>query len=1132
VAQESINLKKTQCIISDTVQLDSLSIVDGSVVLYDENNNIIPDSCYRIEYAEARIIPHKSIVGKQVTVVYRSFSFSFVKPYSHKKREHFLSSSLLGDEETDIFSYQSNADGFFNSTELNRKGSIARGISFGNNQDAILNSNLNLQLSGKLSDDIEILAAISDNNIPIQPDGNAQQLQEFDKVFITVFSKRFSLTAGDFEEKKPQGYFLNYNKKVQGIKFSLIDYNISKNITITSSLGGSVAKGKYRRQTIQQIEGIQGPYKLTGANNETYIIILAGTEKVYINGELMQRGQENDYTIDYNTGELTFTAKLPVTKDTRIIAEFEYSERSYTRFLITSNHNLQTSKGNFWFNVYSEQDNKNQPYDQNLTYSEKLLLSQIGDNLSDAVVPNFDSVGFSATEIRYRMVDTIVGAVQYDSVFVYSNDESLAVYRLGFSYVGEANGNYIKSISSANGRVFQWVAPINGVMQGNYEPVILLVTPKKKQAFSLGGKYRLSKSTVLSAETAISINDQNLFSKYDKSDDTGYAAKFQLSQRIFSTTSDSLFFSARYQFADKNFDAVENYREAEFARDWNLNDANALHFEQLAGINLNYAHKNKAHAAYSFDLLNRPGIYAGYNNKAFGGIDTGRWQFNAEASFLKTSDTIFTTSFLRQKASVSRNFKFFKIGAGEEQEYNAWRYNQTDSLAGNSFRWFQYRFFMQTPDSSKNGFLLAYRNRTDALPYLGNFSNSTGSHDFDLELKLLKSYSQSLSVLSNFRMLNIYNDSVTQAEPQDNLTGRVEYSFKILKGAVSSATFYEIGSAMERKTEFSYLEVAPGQGVYMWTDYNNNGVQELDEFEVAYFQDQANYIWYFTTTTDYIKTYTNQFSQMLNIRPAQKWKNLTGFAGFMTRFSDQFAYKISSKNTADQVATYANPFANNVSDTSLVSLNNTIRNEFSFNKGNPKFGFDYIFLNNRNKLLLVNGFDSRILLRHEVMLRFSIRNTFQFNNLIAMGNKGYDSQYFVSRNYDIRFLENTASVYFQPNIQNRIELKYKYKNKSNLTGAESLVSHDAGFEYRLSSVKRGALSFNVNYILMLFDGSSNSSVGYEMLEGLLPGNNLTWQLSFQHQLANGLQINLSYNGRAAEDAKTVHTGGVQLRAFF
>jgi len=67
---------------------------------------------------------------------------------------------------------------------------------------------------------------------------------------------------------------------------------------------------------------------------------------------------------------------------------------------------------------------------------------------------------------------------------------------------------------------------------------------------------------------------------------------------------------------------------------------------------------------------------------------------------------------------------------------------------------------------------------------------------------------------------------------------------------------------------------------------------------------------------------------------------------------------------------------------------------------------------------------------------------------------------------------------------------------------------------------------------MLFDGSSNSSVGYEMLEGLLPGNNLTWQLSFQHQLANGLQINLSYNGRAAEDAKTVHTGGVQLRAFF
>jgi hypothetical protein len=64
---------------------------------------------------------------------------------------------------------------------------------------------MNLQLDGKLNEDLFIQAAISDNNIPIQPDGNSQQLQEFDKVFIKIYNDRISLTAGDFELRKPKG---------------------------------------------------------------------------------------------------------------------------------------------------------------------------------------------------------------------------------------------------------------------------------------------------------------------------------------------------------------------------------------------------------------------------------------------------------------------------------------------------------------------------------------------------------------------------------------------------------------------------------------------------------------------------------------------------------------------------------------------------------------------------------------------------------------------------------------------------------------------------------------------------------------------------------------------------------------
>ena len=54
-----------------------------------------------------------------------------------------------------------------------------------------------------------------------------------------------------------------------------------------------MSKGKYSNNSFKGTEGNQGPYKLKGRNGENYIVVLSGTEKVFMDGEKL------DYRLQY-----------------------------------------------------------------------------------------------------------------------------------------------------------------------------------------------------------------------------------------------------------------------------------------------------------------------------------------------------------------------------------------------------------------------------------------------------------------------------------------------------------------------------------------------------------------------------------------------------------------------------------------------------------------------------------------------------------------------------------------------------------------------------------------------------------------------------------------------------------------
>ena len=67
----------------------------------------------------------------------------------------------------------------------------------------------------------------------------------------------------------------------------------------------------------------------------------------------------------------------------------------------------------------------------------------------------------------------------HDSIYVYSANKNDVLYNLSFTDVGFGKGNYVPVTGNTNGQVYMWVQPVNGVPQGEWDPVILLDHSKK-----------------------------------------------------------------------------------------------------------------------------------------------------------------------------------------------------------------------------------------------------------------------------------------------------------------------------------------------------------------------------------------------------------------------------------------------------------------------------------------------------------------------------------------------------------------------------------------------------------------------------------------------------------------------------
>ena len=1110
--------------------IDTLSIEPNSFWIKD-----VPKSEYFIDYSTATLFWLKMPQFKTVEVHYRVLSILLS---ADTKRMSFDSVMYKFDLSQEKISGLSSSSKAFDFGKINSNGSLGRSLSFGNRQDAVLNSSLNLQLNGYIGDSILLSAAISDNNIPIQPDGNTQNLNEFDQVFIQFSKNKWKLNLGDFDIRQNDMYLLNFYKRLQGVSFTSED-KISTSINNKMHVSGAVAKGKFTRNVFQGLEGNQGPYRLKGANQELFFIVLAGTERIYIDGIMMQRGEDQDYVINYNTAEITFTPKQLISKDKRIQIEFEYADRNYLNSQIFLKDEVSINE-KFKVNIgfYNNGDAKNSPISQTLSLNQKQFLSNIGDNLSGAFYSSALADTFSTDKILYKQIDTLNALNKRDTIYVYENKNVQNLFSLSFIDLGDGQGDYIQDINNnANGKVYKWISPdpITGKKRGRFDPVLLIAAPKQQQLFSVSTDWNLTKQSQFLTDIAFSNFDVNRFSSKDKLNDDGLAARiiFKNKRNVSSKKSISLNTDLHVEYNSATFKPVERLRNVEFNRDWGLELINIPADEKLMDANFSLQNEKGHSLKYSIGTYQRNKNYTANRNYIEHHINNKSWRIDNQFGFTQFDDGITKGYFLRPTIDIAKTVEFLKqqeFGMKYTLEKNTSTFIVSKLLTPTSFSFSTFQIYTQSDQSKLDKWGIKYYTRTDETPVGKALQLTDRSHNFNFNADILSNDNHQFKINSTYRKLDILNSSLTSQRADNTFLGRAQYISTVWKGGINGDVLYELGTGQEPRRDFTYIEVPAGQGEYTWIDYNNDGAQQLNEFEIAKFKDQAKYFRITTPTNEFIKADYLQFNYNVVINPSLALTDVSkkGITQFFKKLYFQSALQINQKQISTGSKTF-NPFSSIYLDSTLISFDKVFSNSFSFNKFSQHWGLDINSFQASNRAYLSYGFETRVNKNMSIKVRSNWFKTITVDLIGKTTRNILETPQFSNRNYSVKSSSFEPRITYTHATSFRFIAGYKIDDKNN-EGPEKSMIKSMLIESKYNLVSNTSISAKFNLSNITFNGNANTSLGYIMLEGLLPGKNFIWTLDLTKRLSSFLEMNVQYEGRKAGNSGLVNIGRASIRA--
>lgn len=801
------------------------------------------------------------------------------------------------------------------------RGYAEREASLGESIQAPFAGRMHLELEGQLESGLRIAGELSDQSLPFQPDGTTTQVKALDRLYLRVSDTLWQAEGGDLE-LHTDNHFLYYNTPIQGLRYTN-ETRTTQHDTLQFDIALGVAKGEYAEVELVGQEGIQGPYRIYGSSSLLQVAAIAGSEYVYLDGVLLTRGYDKDYTIDYNLGEIWFTVQRPVRAGSRIHVKYEKASQRYTRYLLHGNARgtlrhgwgleLQTYVAHDAASTLQLPNNKQEAL-EGLTgldpAQEVLRFLQLGKKTD------------GKQQGGYILVDTTVAATSY-SLFRYVPAGIYdSVYTPTFRYTTRG-GDYIQAQGENNEPIYVWRAPLNGKPQGNYAVGEELAPPKSHQLVQATVK-KEHKHYKTQITIAYSHYDPNtLQTTYTQKKD-GIATKARAEWRLGSLGQQTFWLGSEGRFVFRDFRAVQNYLPVDFMRNWGLKgemptdswgDASLwLLMRSSRGVskiggNFFFSPHFRGFAfERNLDYLWRYfGLKMKVSTRRMYGDSLQRWVGQLHNEITLRSKFIQPIYFVD----------------GEIQSTS-----QRTRTVEDDYRWLRTGLRTRFGDSTLYSTQLELAYRHDDATVLPTQQPRRHTWEATAQGKLnLQRYGNYTARLNYQHLTSFYTQQ--KSITTHVLLAQLGSQLALWRERIRILLQQELSTENTPEWQQHFIRVPDGQGRYTWIDANGDGIEQLDEFVLAAFRDQGRYVLQMVPSSTTRATRTSNLQLGINFTPRANGKAIDSLTHWYERVDLEVSTTLGQKRVRGN---WANTLLHLGALSQALQAQRTLNTTFWFNK--------------------------------------------------------------------------------------------------------------------------------------------------------------------------------------------------------